>query len=108
MPRRVRKDSSQSFEPDSVVRGELRAACQADDSRRISELLRNGTVSAADATACLGNTTRNLSSMRMLLEHGADPASVASTKYMSRSFKLIKLLVEFGYDISVNGHCILQ
>jgi hypothetical protein len=27
---------------------------------------------------------------------------------MSRSFDLIKLLVEFGYEIGINGHCVLQ
>ena len=27
---------------------------------------------------------------------------------MGESLDLIELLVEFGYDIGINGHCILQ
>jgi hypothetical protein len=108
MPRGVRTKKRQNVEQDSAVRGELRSVCKTNDSQRAGELLQRGTVSAADATACLVNTTQDLSLMRMLLEYGADPAHIASTKYMRRSFELVKLLVEFGYDISANRHCILQ
>ena len=37
--------------------------------------IEKGTVSAADATTCFSNARRDLPSMRVLLEHGADPAS---------------------------------
>lgn len=46
--------------------------------------------------------------MRMLLEHGADPAVCATLRCMKRSIDLVKLLVEFGYDIKINKHYILQ
>jgi hypothetical protein len=115
MPRRLKanqrghiENQDQHVEPDSACRRELRSACQTNDSQRVGELLRSGIVSAADATACLHDTTESLSLTRMLLEHGADPAAIASTKHMSQSFELVKLLVEFGHDIRVNGHCILQ
>jgi len=87
---------------------ELRLACKAEDSKRVAELLSDGTITAADATACLEKTWRDLSVTRLLLEHGADPAVCARTYRMSQSFDLIKLLVEFGYDIKINGHCVLQ
>ena len=108
MPRRIRPENRQSVEPNSAVRGELRSVCQTNDSQRVGELLQRGIVSATDATACLESTLQHLPLMRMLLEHGADPAHIASTRYMSLSFDLVKLLVEFGYEISANGHCILQ
>lgn len=108
MPRRVTTKNRWNDEQDSAIRAELRSACQANDSQRVDELFRRGTVSAADATACLEHATKDLPSMRILLENGADSVQIASIKYMSRSFELVKLLVEFGYDISANGHCILQ
>ena len=92
--------------PESDVRSELRSACKADDVQRVAELFDNCTTTAADATACIEETTENLSMMRMLLEHGADPAACATTRCMQESIELIKLLVEFGYDIRVNGHWI--
>lgn len=87
---------------------ELRSACEAGNSRRVVELLGSGSVTAADATACLEQTWRHLSLMRILLEHGADPAVCANTFYMGRSIELVRLLVELVYDISVSGHWILQ
>jgi hypothetical protein len=87
--------------PESDVRSELRSACKADDVQRVAELVDNGSITAADATACIEETTENL-------EHGADPAACATTWYMLESIELIKLIVEFGYDIRVNGHWILQ
>lgn len=95
-------------EPDSAAMHELRLACKANDSNRARELLDDDSITATDATACLEGTHRNLPLMRLLLEHGADPAVCAKTRYMRESFDLIKLLVEFGYDIGINGHYVLQ
>lgn len=96
------------IEPESAAVQELRLACNANDSKRVRGLLDNGSITAAGATACLTETWQDLSLMRLLLEYGADPAVCATTQYMTESFNLIKLLVEFGYDIKINGHCILQ
>jgi hypothetical protein len=97
-------------EPDSEVRGELRSACKykAEDIQRVAELLDSGSVTAADATACLEEAWHNLPLMRLLLEHGANPAACATEYHMGESIELIKLLVEFGHDIKTNGHWILQ
>lgn len=86
----------------------LAAACSANDSQRLRELLDSGSITRADATECLDMTVGKLSLMRMLLEHGADPAVCATPRCMKRSIDLVKLLVGFGYDIKINGHCILQ
>jgi len=104
-PKKVFRQRTKS---DSAAMRELRLACKAEDSKRVAELLSDGTITAADATACLEKTWRDLSVTRLLLEHGADPAVCARTYRMSQSFDLIKLLVEFGYDIKINGHCVLQ
>ena len=104
----ARKKYRKLYEPDSAAVRELRLACKANDSERVRKLLDDGFTSAADATACLTETRENLSLMRLLLMRGADPAACAGTYYMAQSFDLIKLLVEFGYDIAINGHNVLQ
>lgn len=95
-------------EPDSELVRELRSACKTDHIGRVRELLDAGSVTPTDATLCLRDALQDISLVRLLLEHGADPSGGARVLYMSRSFALVKLLVEFGYDISINGHCILQ
>lgn len=104
----VKVESHKPVDPASAAVHELRLACEANDSRRVRELLENDSITATDATACLESTHRNLPLMRLLLEHGADPAVCAKARYMRDSFDLIKLLVEFGYDIGMNGHFVLQ
>ena len=59
--------------PEPGVRSELRSACKADDVQRVAELLNGNSVTVADASECLEETTQNLPLMRLLLEHGADP-----------------------------------
>lgn len=93
---------------DSEPADQLRSACMADDLHRVAQLLGSGSVTAEDATECLDETCGNPLLMRMLLEFGADPSVCATTRLMSRSFEMVKLLVEFCYDISINGHWILQ
>ena len=104
----AKKDSHKPTGPDSAAVHELLSACKAHDSKRVRELLDDGFITAEIATACLEAAHPNLSLMRLLLEHGADPAVCAKTHHMGESFDLIKLLVEFGYDIGINGHCVLQ
>jgi hypothetical protein len=96
-------------EPQSEVVRALRKVCEEDDSRRVVDLLAGGSVTAADATACLKRSWRlEVPVIRLLLEHGADPAACGTTRYMQTSLELMKLLVEFGYDIKINGHWVLQ
>lgn len=90
------------------IREQLRSACQLKDYNLVRQLLDNPSATAADATACLQDSYKDLSLVRILLEHGADPAVCAQIRYMRGSIELVKLLVEFGYDVSINGHCILQ
>ena len=104
----AKERSHQPIELDSAAVDELRLACKAKDPKRVRELLDNGSITAEDATACLEETWRDLPLMRLLLEHGADPAACASRYYIRQSFDLIKLLAEFGLDISINGHLVLQ
>jgi hypothetical protein len=106
--KRGAKDDRVEREPDSEVRSDLRSACKANDVQRVAELLNGNSVTAADATECLDETTQHLPLMRLLLEHGADPAACATTRCMGESIELVKLLVEFGYDIKKNGHWVLQ
>ncbi|KAM0710084.1 hypothetical protein Q7P35_002446 [Cladosporium inversicolor] len=82
------------IEPDSAIKSELHSACKSQDSKRVRELLDNGSTTAADATACLLETWQDLSLMRLLLEHGADPAACASRYYIKKSFDLVKVLME--------------
>jgi hypothetical protein len=86
-------------EPDSEARSELRSACKADDIQRAADVLNNDSITKADATACFDEICGNLPLMRLLLEHGADPAACATTRCMGESIELVKLLVEFGCDI---------
>ena len=104
----ARKKYRKLYTPDSAAVRELRLACKANDSKRVRELLDDDSITAEIATACLEAAHPNLSLMRLLLDHGADPAVCAETHYMGESFDLIKLLVEFGYDMGINGHCVLQ
>jgi hypothetical protein len=107
--KRFGRTISPESEPESEVVRALRKVCEEDDSRRVVDLLAGGSVTAADATACLKRSWRlKVPVMRLLLEHGADPAACGTTRYMQKSLELMKLLVEFGYDIKINGHWVLQ
>ena len=73
----ARKKYRKLYTPDSAAVRELRLACKANDSQRVRMLLDGDSTSAADATACLTETRKNLSLMRLLLEHGGDPAALS-------------------------------
>ena len=97
------------IEPESEIVCELRSACEGNDTGRVVELLNNGSITAADASACLRHAwPPKIPVIRLLLEHGANPAVCATTRYMQESIELIKLLVEFGCDIKGTGHWVLQ
>lgn len=102
-PREERRE-----QPYSVSGKALQSACNAANTLRVRELLQGRTVSAYDVTTCLRNAWPKVEVMRLLLEHGAEPSMCATTRCMKHSSSIIRLLVEFGYDIKINGHCILQ
>jgi len=52
----AKKKFHQPMEPDSAAMCELRLACKAEDSQRVGEILSDGSITAADATACLEET----------------------------------------------------
>lgn len=109
MPRiRTGRRSHRPVNSSSEAADELRPACMAGDLHRVAQLLGSGSVTAEDATECLDETHDNLLLMRMLLEFGADPSACADEWRMCESFDMVKLLVDFGYDIRINGHRILQ
>lgn len=84
---------------------ELQSACKAKDTLRVSALLRENFVKATDASACLPRAWPHVEAMRLLLEHGADHNVCATVWCMNG---VVKLLVEFGNDIRITGHLILQ
>lgn len=73
----AKMESHKPVEPDSAAVHELRLACKANDLNRVRELLDGDPIIITDATARLDGTRLNLSLMRLLLEHGADPAVCA-------------------------------
>jgi hypothetical protein len=76
----------------SVDQRELEAACKTNDIARVRELFA---------------TRPSLPLMRCLLEHGAEFASYVRVK-SPPSLDVVKLFVEFGYDVKAEGHKMLQ
>ena len=85
---------------------ELERACKENDIARVHELFATRALDQNDATACTFRVS-DLSLMRCLLEHGADLRWYLK-KNAPPSLDMIKLFVEFGYDVKVEGHKILQ
>jgi hypothetical protein len=88
---------------------ELASACNADDLPRIRHLLTTTSLEGADATEALRKSL-SLPVTRCLLEHGADanydPPWRPETD--PESLDRLKLFAEFGYDVKLKGHLILQ
>jgi hypothetical protein len=88
---------------------ELVSACDADDLPRIRHLLTTTSLEKAHATDVLKNTY-SLPVTRCLLEQGADadykPTWRPETNH--ESLERLKLFAEFGYDVKLKGHLILQ
>jgi len=85
---------------------DLEQACAANDLRRVRELFAEEHLDGDHATWCMLDV-ESLDTMRCLLEHGAD-----ASRYMSgssfKSLDMVKLCVEFGYDVKTEGHKLLQ
>lgn len=91
------------------ARQELFSAVDADDSERVRQLFATTSLQASDATEALDNVTpcKQLDLTRCLLEHGALPSAYLGFNHV-RSLSVLKLFVEFGYDIASTGHLIIQ
>jgi hypothetical protein len=85
---------------------ELKKACEENDIPRVSELFNTRPLSQKDATSCTFRIS-DLALMRCLLEHGADLRRYLE-KNAPPSLDMIKLFVEFGYDVKAEGHKIIQ
>lgn len=91
----------------SVDQRELEAACKTNDIARVSELFATRPLNNDDASHCIFRTSPSLPLMRCLLEHGAEFASYVRVK-SPPSLDVVKLFVEFGYDVEAEGHKMLQ
>jgi hypothetical protein len=87
-------------------RQELKRDCEENDIPRVHELFATRPLSQKDATSCTSRIT-DLPLMRCLLEHGANLRRYLE-KNAPPSLDMIKLFVEFGYDVKAEGHKILQ
>lgn len=85
---------------------ELKRACKDNDVARVHELFTTRSLDHEDATSCTYEMF-NLPLMRCLLEHGADLRWYL-VKHAPPSLNVIKLFVEFGFDVEAGGHTILQ
>jgi hypothetical protein len=84
----------------------LKRACKDNDVARVHELFTTRSLDHEDATSCTYEMS-NLPLMRCLLEHGADLRWYLE-KHAPPSLDMIKLFVEFGYDVKSEGRKILQ
>lgn len=91
----------------SADQREFEAACKANDIARVRELFATGRLNDNDATNCSFTTSLSLPIMRCLLKHGADIARYLLVK-SPPSLDMVKLFVEFGYDVKAEGHKMLQ
>lgn len=85
---------------------ELRSACEANDIARVRELYTIPPYSAI-VDQCIEDSTPNVALLRCVLEDGASPESYA-TEYSINSKDTLELMAEFGHDITLRGHLILQ
>ena len=83
---------------------ELEAACEANDIARVRELFATRPLNNDDATK-RRSSSASVPLMRCLLEHGADLDLCVKAP---RSLDMVKLFVEFGFDVKAGGHMMLQ
>lgn len=89
------------------VRHSLFSAVEEDNVERVNQLSATTSLQAADATRALYHALTGPAVMRCLHLHGADAKAFDQIEKV-RSAELLKLLVEFGYDIRPVGHLIIQ
>ena len=89
------------------ARRELLPACRAGYVARILQLVTTTPIQATDASEALDSAIHRVEVLRCLLDRGADPNSCTRTRVF-RSLDIVKLFVEYGYNLSATGHLILQ
>jgi hypothetical protein len=102
--------SSLSYPPDGEnerVRQSLFSAIAADNVELVGQLFASNSLQAGDATRALRRASTHPAVLRCLLMHGADPKAFDRIEWV-RSAEVLRLLVEFGYDIRPTGHLIIQ
>lgn len=85
---------------------DLTQACEAKDIPRVRELFAVESLGNEYATK-YSRGMESLDLMRCLLEHGAD-IETYMCQQSPKSLDMVKLFVEFGYDVKAEGHRILQ
>lgn len=90
----------------------MRSACEANDDARVRELYPqppHDTNTRYFIYSCIEESTPNVALLRYVLENmdGARPEKYATEQFIN-SVETLELLKEFGHDVSVNGHLILQ
>ena len=88
-------------------RRQLFSAVEEDNVELIGQLFATTCFQAGDATRALGHALTCPAVIRCLLRHGADAKAFDDIERV-RSAELIRVLVEFGYDITPTGHLIIQ
>ena len=102
--------SGQTYPPDNeneLARQRLILAVKEDNVERLSQLFTTTSLKVDDATRALGHALNNPAVMQCLLVHGADPRVFDKIERV-RSAEVLRLLVDFGYDIATTGHLIIQ
>ena len=89
------------------LRRTLFSAIKHDNVDRVSQLLATSSLQAGDATEALKRALTSTAVMRCLLLHGADAKAYDQIENV-RSAEILRLLVEFGYEIKLTGHLIIQ
>lgn len=89
------------------LRKRLFSAVEADNVELVGQLFVTNSLQAGDATRALDYAATCPAVMRCLLMHGADPKAFNDIEWV-RSAEVLRLLVEFGYDIRPTGHLIIQ
>ncbi|TLD11675.1 hypothetical protein E2P81_ATG10422 [Venturia nashicola] len=84
----------------------LRAACEANDDTLVRSLYIKPPYNRI-INECLEDSNPNVSLLRCLLEDGGITEEL-TRKEIINSTDTLELLAEFGYDISLKGHLILQ
>jgi hypothetical protein len=88
-------------------RQQLLSAVEEDNVELIGQLFATTCFQAGDATRALGHALTRPADIRCLLRHGADAKSFDDIEQV-RSAEVLRVLVEFGYDIRPTGHLVIQ
>jgi hypothetical protein len=89
------------------LRQTLFSAVEEDNVERVNQLFATTSLQAGDATRALDHALDSPAVIRCLLLHGADAKAYDQIEDV-RSAELLRLLVEFGYDIRPTGYLIIQ